>query len=763
METAPGSKRRSQVAQIKPAHNTGGGVATAGVITKSEPNSNQGAVSNRNLHLSPGDASQHITADTGKPSGRGSSSSSPRADGKGVVAEGLSWGKGESNASEQKPLTALDVEAAKRRTQMAGPPKTDSISKLKLPHVKSTAATSPRSHTHRTEHSWVSSSKVEHSRSEHLSEVTKPAASRSLQGSKDSLKCSGSTGKGSTSPLSPPATSSPKCRTTVAVMLTSTSSARTRGGGASDSDLSTGSPGVSITTPKNTPSLTPDPLSAALREATNTTLEDAARQLESKIATVTSSTVTVNSRSTAPLLGGGVTGGPVQSQKAVQQSDTVLKVNRASERDSDPLEYHGRSRDDHTGPQKGSKERRRREEELDERRPEKRQPPGRSGVRKEAGTITNPSEVRRSWGEDQREVGVQAVAEVCDRSSTTSPRLLTLSQRGYHGEPEGLVADAGRLRDTGPRVNGLTAGLQSGSVLICDLTMDQQVMGQRENVEAGPLVGLQSCQSKSVAQPNQAMETLPVTLPLCSIPIGLPPFQHICQIDIELCGQSEALTSNDPPPASEANVNKQKQEEAESQAAAKSKNKQPDKQTDGSGSKTTLHYSANHAHKPKPASELKGGLDPAPEKTIAKLTAENPGPTGTPAEETKDSEPVQNVVWDEQGMTWEVYGASVDLESLGFAIQSHLQCKIREHEKRIGTLRKSVSEDVPSPGAKKRVEKCKKKKKTTKRNVFRSIFRPGCCSKPPVSPARKTLSLGSLLHLHGGTDHLIPTTGTGTT
>ncbi|KAM8881586.1 uncharacterized protein ACB058_001743 [Synchiropus picturatus] len=50
----------------------------------------------------------------------------------------------------------------------------------------------------------------------------------------------------------------------------------------------------------------------------------------------------------------------------------------------------------------------------------------------------------------------------------------------------------------------------------------------------------------------------------------------------------------------------------------------------------------------------------------------------------------QEVAWDEQGMTWEVYGASVDLESLGAAIQSHLESKIREQEKHIRNLRMSV-------------------------------------------------------------------------
>nr|XP_015200004.1 PREDICTED: G protein-regulated inducer of neurite outgrowth 3 [Lepisosteus oculatus] len=96
----------------------------------------------------------------------------------------------------------------------------------------------------------------------------------------------------------------------------------------------------------------------------------------------------------------------------------------------------------------------------------------------------------------------------------------------------------------------------------------------------------------------------------------------------------------------------------------------------------------------------------------------------------KASKNIRDVVWDEQGMTWEVYGASLDPESLGFAIQSHLQCKIREHEKKIMSQtkgRRSVSSET-SPG---------KKTKRRQQNVFRSVLqnvrRPNCCIRPPPS------------------------------
>ncbi|XP_068128921.1 G protein-regulated inducer of neurite outgrowth 1 isoform X2 [Hyperolius riggenbachi] len=52
--------------------------------------------------------------------------------------------------------------------------------------------------------------------------------------------------------------------------------------------------------------------------------------------------------------------------------------------------------------------------------------------------------------------------------------------------------------------------------------------------------------------------------------------------------------------------------------------------------------------------------------------------------ETKSSqpEPVREVSWDEKGMTWEVYGASMEVEVLGMAIQKHLEKQIEEHGKR---------------------------------------------------------------------------------
>ncbi|NXH72089.1 GRIN3 protein, partial [Hydrobates tethys] len=107
----------------------------------------------------------------------------------------------------------------------------------------------------------------------------------------------------------------------------------------------------------------------------------------------------------------------------------------------------------------------------------------------------------------------------------------------------------------------------------------------------------------------------------------------------------------------------------------------------------------------------------------------------TPAMEAKvqvkQSKHVRDVVWDEQGMTWEVYGASLDPEFLGVVIQNHLQRQIREHKKLIraqnSQTRKSISSDTSS----------NKKRKGRQHNVFQSMLqnfrRPNCCVRPAPS------------------------------
>nr|XP_033488980.1 G protein-regulated inducer of neurite outgrowth 1 [Epinephelus lanceolatus] len=46
----------------------------------------------------------------------------------------------------------------------------------------------------------------------------------------------------------------------------------------------------------------------------------------------------------------------------------------------------------------------------------------------------------------------------------------------------------------------------------------------------------------------------------------------------------------------------------------------------------------------------------------------------------KCEEPVQEVIWDEKGMTWEVYGAVVEVAVLGSAIQKHLEKQVKKQK-----------------------------------------------------------------------------------
>ncbi|NWS89954.1 GRIN3 protein, partial [Toxostoma redivivum] len=131
--------------------------------------------------------------------------------------------------------------------------------------------------------------------------------------------------------------------------------------------------------------------------------------------------------------------------------------------------------------------------------------------------------------------------------------------------------------------------------------------------------------------------------------------------------------------------------------------------------------------------DLHSAVIPASSQAVPNL--EENKKHSTPAMEAKvqvkQSKHVRDVVWDEQGMTWEVYGASLDPESLGIAIQNHLQRQIREHEKLIraqnSQTRKSISSDTSS----------NKKLKGRQHNVFQSMLqnfrRPNCCVRPTPS------------------------------
>lgn len=83
--------------------------------------------------------------------------------------------------------------------------------------------------------------------------------------------------------------------------------------------------------------------------------------------------------------------------------------------------------------------------------------------------------------------------------------------------------------------------------------------------------------------------------------------------------------------------------------------------------------------------------------------------------------PVKEVKWDAEGMTWEVYGASVDPEELGLAIQRHLELQIKEtasHAAKLSRQNTNTSRQSRNTG-------CQRKRS----RMMGSIRTPACCAR----------------------------------
>ncbi|NWY44727.1 GRIN2 protein, partial [Sylvia atricapilla] len=82
--------------------------------------------------------------------------------------------------------------------------------------------------------------------------------------------------------------------------------------------------------------------------------------------------------------------------------------------------------------------------------------------------------------------------------------------------------------------------------------------------------------------------------------------------------------------------------------------------------------------------------------------------------------PVREVRWDDEGMTWEVYGASVDPEVLGVAIQKHLEFQIEQFQTEPAEAAEKSNEEPPP-------------EKTAKKGPFRTMMHslryPSCCAR----------------------------------
>nr|XP_060624971.1 G protein-regulated inducer of neurite outgrowth 2 [Anolis sagrei ordinatus]XP_060624972.1 G protein-regulated inducer of neurite outgrowth 2 [Anolis sagrei ordinatus]XP_060624973.1 G protein-regulated inducer of neurite outgrowth 2 [Anolis sagrei ordinatus] len=85
-----------------------------------------------------------------------------------------------------------------------------------------------------------------------------------------------------------------------------------------------------------------------------------------------------------------------------------------------------------------------------------------------------------------------------------------------------------------------------------------------------------------------------------------------------------------------------------------------------------------------------------------------------------EKSPVREVRWDDEGMTWEVYGAAVDPEVLGLAIQKHLEIQIEQFqtEPELAISRKSTGEQPE-----------KEEKKMTFRTMMHCLKPSSCCAR----------------------------------
>lgn len=98
------------------------------------------------------------------------------------------------------------------------------------------------------------------------------------------------------------------------------------------------------------------------------------------------------------------------------------------------------------------------------------------------------------------------------------------------------------------------------------------------------------------------------------------------------------------------------------------------------------------------------------------------------------AEPVRDVSWDEKGMTWEVYGASMEVEVLGMAIQKHLERQIEEHGRQGAPAQPPAARPGPGPGRAGSVraappEGAAKRPPGLFRALLQSVRRPRCCSR----------------------------------
>lgn len=347
---------------------------------------------------------------------------------------------------------------------------------------------------------------------------------------------------------------------------------------------------------------------------------------------------------------------------------------------------------------------------------------------KEASTMTFPAS--STPVKQHHDMEVQAVANTCSKAVATSPSLLpfSLSRRQSGGNTtRGEEQSMAVVYQAAP-------GVVQHQLHVCS----SDTKSERINVEA------KMCTKQSISSDTKDSATSCCnTQPVYQISIdqsnpteqGEPGRSRVeVQAPAVKTVTTEALRSGAPQqtPAATKASSADSNKAAACQAVAVA----GPEQTPTTSSTTTANTaSKSGVQKNKPGSpQEKSGAKVLPKE--AKSDRQNVEPERKEEDNQQSGKErgkgVHDVVWDEQGMTWEVYGASVDPESLGFAIQSHLQCKIKEQERKLiaqTSLRKSVP-GVDSP-------RLRRKSKRRQQNIFRSMLqnvrRPNCCARPPPS------------------------------
>ena len=228
-----------------------------------------------------------------------------------------------------------------------------------------------------------------------------------------------------------------------------------------------------------------------------------------------------------------------------------------------------------------------------------------------------------------------------------------------------------------------------------------EVESVERSVSTSPSLHMGATTSSPIGSPSLQFDSLisPTVPSLSCVSAGQPPFQHVCKIDIEMFSQS-VLPSVVTDKAKSLPACLRTYSFQQSPTLASEPHLGPKQDRDRSADSIWEDEEEEEAEEEEKAREQN-------EKEEIK-------------EERDEMVKPQEVAWDEKGMTWEVYGASVDLESLGTAIQSHLESKIQEQKKHIRTLRKSICSDSSLRGYK------VKKKRKRRGGIL------GCCRKAPA-------------------------------